>query len=583
MLTFVVGHESETMSLQNPSYLTLSRHNIYYFRWPLPEALRVKGRTAHIKLSLQTRDPKEALRLANMLAYHADVIVKSDCVGGMDYIEVKSLLEAYFVDLLAEQKRLIDKDGPLSQPRIQRLKRNIAYVQDNEAYESGEQFMRMLSQGKIAVVRDGDTIENGERPTSQGEYVSDVQNILNTFDMDLAVQSIGYQRVKDLFRPAALAYFERLIEYSESQKQFNFDAPVNGMSVIDARPMAGFTRPEHRLKNVVAKYVAEMDRAQAWGIRAKEERQDCFDYLSELLGEGFNFASMDVAKARYIKETLSVTPANRRKMKQTRDLPLMAQIEVEGVAKLSVGSINKYLQCYSTLYSWAVKNGYIDKNPFEGLSIKDKGRDKKKRDWFRPEQIKAMLAELDKGKDGLADNDMKYWGALIGIYTGARLNEIASLTVNDIKHDADTGIWFFDINDEDEKKRLKTHAATRHVPVHSALLKRGFLEYVERVSKMDGEDTRLLYALTYSAKEGWGRKLTRWFSNTFLPRLGLKKADTSFHSLRHSTITVMRRGGVDNPTVRALVGHEPDGVTEEVYTHGYELGQLKEAIERLDF
>src|SRR5690606_17349886 len=137
-----------------------------------------------------------------------------------------------------------------------------------------------------------------------------------------------------------------------------------------------------------AKYVAEMDRAQAWGIRAKEERQDCFDYLSELLGDGFNFASMDVAKARYIKETLSVTPANRRKMKQTRELPLMEQIEVEGVAKLSVGSINKYLQCYSTLYSWAVKNGYIDKNPCQGLAIKDKGRDKKKRDWFRPEQIK---------------------------------------------------------------------------------------------------------------------------------------------------------------------------------------------------
>ncbi len=567
----------------NPSYLILSRHNVYYFRWPLPPTFHEEGRTRFIKLSLRTREPKEALRLANMLAYHADVITKSECVGGMDYIEVKSLLEAYFADLLAEQKRLIDKDGPLSQPRIQRLKRNITYVQDDEAYESGDHFMQMLSQGKVAVVRDGQAFEDGEHPISQGQYVSDAQNILKTFDMDLAFESIGYQRVQELFRPAAAAYFQRLIEYSESQKQFNFDTPAYNVPADTAKPALRFARPEHRLQHIVTKYMKEMQKAQAWGIRAKEERQDCYDYLIELLGEDFNFTNMDTAKARYVKDILIETPANRRKMKETRDLPLLEQIKVESVEKLSVTSVNKYLQCYNSLYGWAVNNGYLEKNPFKGLAIKDKGKGKKKRDWFRPEQVQIMLAEIDRGKDGLANNDMKYWGALLGLYTGARLNEIGSMTVKDVKQDATTGIWYFDINDEDEKKRLKTEAATRHVPVHSELLRRGFLEYVDRVSKMDGNDIRLLYGLTYTEKEGWGRKLTRWFSNTFLPQVGLKKDDTSFHSLRHTAITMMRRGGTDNHTVRAIVGHEPDGVTEEVYTHGYDLKQLQTGIEAISY
>lgn len=100
---------------------------------------------------------------------------------------------------------------------------------------------------------------------------------------------------------------------------------------------------------------------------------------------------------------------------------------------------------------------------------------------------------------------------------------------------------------------------------------------------MNGDGLRLLYGLTYTEKEGWGRKLTRWFSNTFLPQIGLKKDDKSFHSLRHSAITMMRRGGADNPTVRAIVGHEPDGVTEEVYTHGYNLKQLQAGIEAIQY
>lgn len=568
----------------NPSYLSLSRHHIYYFRWPLPPQFRQQGKTAFIKLSLRTREPKEALQRANMLAYHAEGFIRQDCVQGMNYIEVKSLLETFFADLLAERKQQIDEDGPLTPARLHRLKKTMAYMQDDEAYESGEFFFEMLRQGNVVVIEDGETIEEGKRyPAAADQNLDgrDIGHVLRTLDIDLAAQSIGYKRLKDLYRPAAIAFYERLIEYSESQKQFNFDAPTLGQIATDTKAASRFARPEHRLGNIVKTFMAEMDKAQVWGIRTRVERKDCYDYLLELLGENFNIVAMDAAKARYIKEALMATPVNRRKIKATRDLSLIEQIKIEGVQTLSIRSVNKYLICFSSLCDWAVNHGYLDKNPFKGLALKEKG--KQKRDWFPPEQIKAMLAELDKGKDGLADSDMKYWGALIGIYTGARLNEIASLTVHDVKRDADTGIWYFDINDDDEKKRLKTQAATRLVPVHSELLRRGFLEYIERVSKMQGDDLRLLYALTYTDKDGWGRKLTRWFSNTFLENLGLKKVDNSFHSLRHSAITMMRRGGVDNPTVRALVGHEQDGVTEEVYTHGYELAQLQPALEKVAY
>ncbi|WP_373289419.1 DUF6538 domain-containing protein [Rhizobium wenxiniae] len=45
-----------------PSYILKSRHGIFYFRWPLPKQLRPRQKAESIKLSLQTRDPQEALR-----------------------------------------------------------------------------------------------------------------------------------------------------------------------------------------------------------------------------------------------------------------------------------------------------------------------------------------------------------------------------------------------------------------------------------------------------------------------------------------------------------------------------------------
>ena len=46
-------------NMQNPSYLIRSRHAIYYFRYPV--AKRSDGK---VSISLNTRCPKEALRLA---------------------------------------------------------------------------------------------------------------------------------------------------------------------------------------------------------------------------------------------------------------------------------------------------------------------------------------------------------------------------------------------------------------------------------------------------------------------------------------------------------------------------------------
>ena len=64
----------------NPTYLKRSRHDVFYFVWPLPLHLRQRGRTTHVKISLATRNPSEALQLSNILVYHAAKVTAHESI-----------------------------------------------------------------------------------------------------------------------------------------------------------------------------------------------------------------------------------------------------------------------------------------------------------------------------------------------------------------------------------------------------------------------------------------------------------------------------------------------------------------------
>ncbi len=540
----------------NPTYLTLSRHQIFYFRWPLPDTFRQAGRTTHIKVSLRTREPKEALRLANILGYHANDLITQKGTAQMNYTEIKQMLEDYFRNVLQGSKKQMDEDGPYSSEDVERTKRLIARNEDPVAYAKFQKELGTVIPGK---------------PYPQ------LSAVLDGAGVDIDRDSAAYARLNDLYRQGAIAYYHHMLAYSEEQSRFSF-LPANISHAPSAQGEAQST-PSEPLSLIIEKFTEEMMTAGIWNPKAAMEREDCFVVLTGLLGKNIGFRSISMPEARTVKEALMRLPKNRNKMVQTRNLSLQEQIKLEGVDTLSVGSVNKYLQCYSSLFSWAVKNGYAEKNPFNGLALKE--GNKKRRDQFSPEQVGEILADLANKKARKEIADYAYWGTLIGLYTGARLNEIASLTPNDIRQE--NGIWYFDINDQDEMKRLKTNAAARRVPIHSRLIELGFLDYLESVKRLENPSIRLLHELSYSEQSGWGRKLGRWFNTTFLNGLKIKKIGLSFHSLRHSAITSMRRAGVERPIVQALVGHEPDGVTEEVYTHGYDMVQLKAAIEKMHF
>lgn len=97
----------------NPVYLTLSRHAVWYFRWPLPKSLHPHGRASDIKVSLETRDRRDALRLARILGYLGETLTAQGTASGMRYEDLRATLTKHFAQSLASKKAQIAEHGRL--------------------------------------------------------------------------------------------------------------------------------------------------------------------------------------------------------------------------------------------------------------------------------------------------------------------------------------------------------------------------------------------------------------------------------------------------------------------------------------
>jgi integrase len=146
-----------------------------------------------------------------------------------------------------------------------------------------------------------------------------------------------------------------------------------------------------------------------------------------------------------------------------------------------------------------------------------------------------------------------FWLPLLGLYTGARLEELCQLRGEDIR-DVD-GVWCFDINDRDGRL-VKNPQSVRSVPVHPELLRLGFLQYV-RAAAPNGSD-RVFPTLK---PMGPDNKLsfypTRRFSS-LCQTLGVPKRVT-FHSFRHNVTSRLLNAEVPLPAVARMLGRTAEG------------------------
>lgn len=482
----------------------------------------------------------------------ADMVINSGAKRGMRYDEIRKLLTDHFQQLLQHRKEQIGQTGRLSEF-------------DRQSFENS------ISVASLAIAGDDAVWSLGGQDKEWETRFIDKYGI----DVQEGTQPCSWlrQELKTSYRD----YAQAVLDYDASLANYDF-VPV----AKDTTTSAGHPEPAGMsLSELASSYMQEKKRGRSWVAKTELEKTDHIDLLKEILGSDRDTVRLTPREARQVKDTLLGYPKNRTKNPLTKGRPLGEVINLPNADRLEVATINKYLQTYNDMFEWARRNSHVAANHFSGLTIRqNKQRVQGKRDPFSNEQIGVILATIRSNDDGLIRKDYQKWGPLIGIYTGARLNEIAQIHLADIRQE--NGIWCFDLNDEDDEKQLKTKNARRLVPIHKTLIELGLLEYLEH-RKAKGSK-KLFPDFSYCPKNGWGRNLGRWFNEKLLPELGIKRRELVFHSLRHTVITKLMRAGVAEPIVKALVGHAQQGVTQQSYfKSGYTLQQLDEALQKLDY
>jgi integrase len=223
---------------------------------------------------------------------------------------------------------------------------------------------------------------------------------------------------------------------------------------------------------------------------------------------------------------------------------------------------------------------WIPDNPWEGLDIPYR-TEKKRRPWT-DDQIQRfftlpLFAKYELPKPTTRNGShAAYWIPLLGLYTGARVGELSQLRVVDVT--VAEGVPVLSINEESENATVKSEAGIREVPIHSELLRLGFLQYVEQ-QRAAGEER--LWPLLKLRKNRPGGYFSLWFGET---RRSVANVP-DFHSLRHTVRSKMANTAPSIPVQiqDRITGHETKGSTGQlVYSH-FPVASLKAAIEAVRY
>ncbi|WP_050627295.1 site-specific integrase [Bradyrhizobium viridifuturi] len=469
----------------------------------------------------------------------------------MTFEEIRRLLTTHFSEMLARQKLKIATSGRLTQL-------------DKSALENGRAFA-------ADALQDGTSLFPGDNDDDL------VNRFMERYELNLQSGSDAHKTLRTELKRAYRDYCSSVLAYDRLFESYQFENETDRAPSADR----AVGLPYISLQQLIDRHTKDSNLGSQWTSKTQHEKGDHFALLVELLTADRDVTKVSIADAHRVKETLTKYPKNRRKDPRTRDLALLDALNVPDVSTINVQTINKYLQTYGTMFGWAKRNGLVSNNVFEGLHIRlGKKQSRIARTGFSDVQVQTILSELLNNTSGLVQLDYQKWGPLIALYSGARLNEIAQIHLTDIRQQ--DGVWCFDLNDDDDTKKLKTDASRRLVPMHSQLIELGLLDHVQKLRTENAK--KLFPGFQYDAKNGWGRSLGRWFNDRFLVKIGLKAQGVSFHVFRHTVVTRLLQAGIEQPLVQTIVGHEREGVTQRNYfTTGYTLLQRRDAIERLRF
>lgn len=345
-------------------------------------------------------------------------------------------------------------------------------------------------------------------------------------------------------------------------------AAINGT----AGPAPAPKKPSPLFSELIEDYKRDRLAAKRWTPKTQDENLAVYKLCMDIIGD-LPISEIGEEQALTYFETMQKLPPNLNKMPAYRGKTI-AEIIALNPAPMATRTINKSLERISSLFKFATLKPKYDLryNPFSGRSLDES--DSQQREPFTNDELARLFGAAEHAQRQYT-TAYSYWLPLMGLLTGARLNEICQLHLSDFE--VVGGIDCINIKDAEDGQRLKNKSAKRLVPIHDKLIEVGLMRYVDRL-RSQGHDR--LFPTLKLTDEGYGKMPSRWFGR-FKDRCGIKEKQTKvFHSFRHTFISSLLDIDVPENAIAPIVGHEGKLVTSRVYWNVKDAAKRKPTVEK---
>ncbi|WP_025597982.1 site-specific integrase [Burkholderia sp. WSM2230] len=248
---------------------------------------------------------------------------------------------------------------------------------------------------------------------------------------------------------------------------------------------------------------------------------------------------------------------------------------------------DKQLTMLRALLNFAVANLQATSNPAQGVRVGERKNARAARLPFDLPALQAIFSTpiYTKGErpEGGA-GEAAYWLPLLGLFTGARIEELCQLRPEDIFEETygtangeSHKCWVLRITDEGAGQGVKNATSIRRVPLHPELLARGFLDYV---ASQRGK-FRVFDKLKPDSKGSESGNWSKWFSKQLRHVCRVENKKMVFHSFRHLFKDLCRNAGTHEDVSDALSGHSSGKVSRRYGGLSYPLAPLVDAVSRI--
>ncbi len=199
------------------------------------------------------------------------------------------------------------------------------------------------------------------------------------------------------------------------------------------------------LKDLINEYITDRIDGNVWAKRTRTSYQGHLRVIAQILDDNYTIDSFSHPEVRSLKDTLRLLPSGMNKKKVFKNKTVSEILELNKIHQyptLTVKTVNNYVETLSGFFRFCRDQGYMDTNFAQGKKIKTKRRHPQdQRDIFTTNDLNTIF---NAPEYMTFDKPYKFWLPILGLYTGARLNEICQLKLEDIKEIE--GMLCFDIH-----------------------------------------------------------------------------------------------------------------------------------------